>query len=156
MSISPLGNGPFNGYSARQTITNYKDSEQSMMRSVLRRSWNNEQASGQINGKSRVITPFRAVNNLGDFLGRQHYVCGGANQVHADKPGRGICIRNIISSCDDSGVPAGAGNQRFVSDTSDYITYKKQSASVKTYNDSKFGGDDSHASFVPMKMARMG
>lgn len=156
MPISPLGNGPFTGYSPQQTITNYKDSEQTMMRSVLRRSWNNQQAVGTVNGKGRVITPFRAVNNLGDFLGRQNYVCGGANQVHADKPGRGICIRNIISQCDSTGVPAGAGNQRFVSDTSDYITYKKQSASVKTYNDSKFGGDNSHASFVPMKMARLG
>jgi hypothetical protein len=155
MSTSPLGNGPFNGYSPKQTITNYKDSEQTTVRTILRRSWNNTQAVGTINGKNRIITPFRAVNNLGDFLARQNYVCGGANQTHGDKPGWNSRIRGIMSNCDGSGVPAGAGNQRFVSDTSDYTTFKKQRAIVKTYNDKSFGGDDHHASFVPLMIARL-
>ena len=78
--------GPYNGYSTVQTVNNYKDSEQTMTRRILRNSWNTKQATGTVNGNKRIITPFRAVNNLGDFLSRQNYVCGGANQVNASKP----------------------------------------------------------------------
>jgi hypothetical protein len=104
-NASNLG-GPFQGYSAKQTMTNYKDSEQAATRSVLRRSWNNQNALGVINGNQRVITPFRAVNNLGDFLGRQNYVCGGPNQISANKPGWKGRIGSIISQCDNTGVIA--------------------------------------------------
>jgi len=76
-----------NGISPKQTLTNYKDGEQSLDRGVLRRGWNQLYASGTVNGRNRVITPFRAVNNLGDFLARPNYVCGGPNQVNASKPG---------------------------------------------------------------------
>ncbi len=85
-NMANLG-GPFRGFSAKQTVTNYKDSEQTMARRVLRNSWNTPYATGSYNENNRVITPFRAVNNLGDFLGRQNYVCGGSNQVNASKPG---------------------------------------------------------------------
>ncbi len=56
-----------NGISPKQTLTNYKDGEQSLDRGVLRRGWNQLNATGTINGYNRVITPFRAVNNLGDI-----------------------------------------------------------------------------------------
>ena len=32
--------GPFNGYSARQTVLNYKDNEQASARKILRDVWN--------------------------------------------------------------------------------------------------------------------
>jgi hypothetical protein len=143
--------GPFNGYSGTQTITNFKYSSDAMTRRILRSSWNGKNASGSVNGYDRVITPFRAVNNLGDFLSRQNYVCGGSNQVNASKPGWKGHIGSIISKCDDTGVPAGAGNQRFVSDSSDYITYKRQRATLQNYNDLKNGGDQSNASYVAFK-----
>lgn len=118
-------------------MTNYKGSEQAMTRRVLRSAWNTQYATGVVNGQNRVITPFRAVNNLGDFLSRTNYVCGGPNQVNASKPGWKGRIGSIISNCDTTGVEASSGNHRFVSDTSDYIRYKKQRAMNHNYNDSK-------------------
>jgi len=146
--------GPYNGYSTVQTVNNYKDSEQTMTRRILRNSWNTKQATGTVNGNKRIITPFRAVNNLGDFLSRQNYVCGGANQVNASKPGWKNRIGSILSQCDGTGVDAGSGNMRYVPDTSDYIRYKKQSAINNTYNDSKNGGDQSNGSYVSLMRVR--
>jgi len=145
--MSKLG-GPYNGFSPKQTVTNYKDSDQTMTRRILRSSWNTQNATGAVNGRNRVITPFRAVNNLGDFLSRQNYVCGGSNQVNADKPGWKGHIGSILSRCDGTGVPAGSGNMRFVPDSSDYIRYKKQRAINVNYNDVKNGGDQSHGSYT--------
>ena len=152
--MSSLGGGPFNGYSPAQTITNYKDSEQTSIRRILRNSWNNQQAVGTVNGNKRIITPFRAVNNLGDFLSRQNYVCGGSNQVNADKPGWMGRIGSIISQCDGTGVAAGSGNMRYVPDSSDYIRYRKQRAIGNTYNDLKNGGDESNGSYVALMAIR--
>lgn len=129
--------GPFNGYSGTQTVTNYKDSAQTSTRSVLRNAWNTIYATGTVNGHERVITPFRAVNNLGDFLARTNYVCGGPNQVNASKPGMKGRIGSIISSCDGTGVEAANCNPKFVSDSSDYVKFRKQQAINRTYNDSK-------------------
>jgi hypothetical protein len=156
MSIDPqsLGGGPFQGYSPKQTITSYKDSEQIMIRGVLRRSWNNTNVQSSINGNKRIITPFRAVNNLGDYLGRQDYVCGGPNQVSASKPGWKGRIGSIISACDNTGVAASVTNNKFVSDSSDYITYRKQRAISNNYNDLGYGGDQNNASYVKLMAVR--
>lgn len=150
---SNLG-GPFRGFSPQQTITNFKDSEQTATRSILRRAWNTQYASGTVNGYNRVITPFRAVNNLGDFLSRENYVCGGSNQVNASKPGWKGHIGSIISACDTTGVPASVCNTRFVPDSSVYITFKKQRALNQNYNDLAFGGDQSNASYVSLMAIR--
>jgi len=156
MSIDPksLGGGPFQGYSPKQTITSYKDSEQIMIRGVLRRSWNNTNVQESINGNKRIITPFRAVNNLGDYLGRQDYVCGGPNQVSANKPGWKGHIGSIISACDKTGVDASVTNNKFVPDSSDYITYRKQRAISNNYNDLGYGGDQNNASYVNVMAVR--
>lgn len=135
--MSNVLGGPFNGYSGKQTVNNYKDSEQTRSRRVLRSAWNTRYANGSVNGYNRVITPFRAVNNLGDFLSRQNYVCGGPNQVNASKPGMKGRIGSIISACDNTGVEASSCNPRFVSDSSDYIKFKKQQAMNRNYNDNK-------------------
>jgi len=144
----------FNGISPVQTIDNYKDSGDVMTRKILRSSWNNAFAPSSINGHGRVTTPFRAVNGLGDYLGRQYYVCGGPNQVNADKPGWKGHIGSIISQCDGTGVPAKSGNLRYVPDSSDYITYRRQSAVVQNYNDAKFGGDKNNGSYVNLMAVR--
>ena len=117
--------------------TSQRDGEMSAVRGVLRRAWNQENAIGTINGNKRVITPFRAVNNLGDFLARKNYVCGGPNQVNASKPGWKGHIGSILSNCDSSGVEGYSGNVKFVPDSSDYVTYKKQRALNINYNDTK-------------------
>ena len=41
-----LGGGKFDGFSPKQTITNYKGSDQVMTRRVLRDSWNTNYATG--------------------------------------------------------------------------------------------------------------
>jgi hypothetical protein len=151
-SSAVLG-GPYKGYSPIQTINCFNNSDQVMARKVLSKSWNGQGALGKANGYNRVVTPFRAVNNLGDFLGRQNYVCGGSNQVNASKPGWKGHIGSIMSQCDGTGVPAGSGNGKFVPDSSDYTTYKKQRALNHNFNDLKQGGDQSNASYV-YKMAR--
>lgn len=144
--------GPFQGFSAQQTISNYKDSENVMTRRILRQAWNTPYAVGNVNNRKRVTTPFRAVNNLGDYLGRQYYACGGPNAVNASKPGRKSIIGSAMSLCDGTGIPASSCNTKFVADSSDYTTFKKRNAINRNYNDIKNGGDWSNASYVP-KMA---
>ena len=110
MIFTVLG-GPYNGYSAKQTITSFKTCEQSSTRKILRDSWNTAAASGTINTYARVITPFRAVNNLGDFLARTNY------------------------KGDTTGVEGDVCNPKFVSDSSDYVRFKKQMSINRVYND---------------------
>ena len=144
---SKLG-GAIQGKSPKQTITNYKGSDQVMSRRLVVKSWNTAYATGLVNGKSRVTTPFRAVNNSGDFLGRIQYSCGGPNPTSASKPGWKSRIRNMFSNCDNTGVPASSTNTRFVADSSEYAKFKKNRAINLNYNDISFGGDESNASYV--------
>ena len=105
--------------------------------------------------KQSITTPFRAVNNAGDLLSRENYSCGGTCQSFQSRPGlRGLRQRfgSIQSTCVPSAaynslqlitnVPAAACNVKYVYDSSDYITYLKQRAVNKNYNDFSFGGDD--------------
>lgn len=153
-STAVLG-GPFNGYSPQQTINNYKGSDVALTRRILRDSWNNVGINGSIGNYGRIITPFRAVNNLGDFLSRKNYVCNVSNQVNASKPGWKNRIGSVINNCDGTGILASSGNMKFVPDTSDYTRYKKQSAISNNYNDVKNGGDQSHASCVAFRMSHI-
>jgi len=151
---SSLGGGPYQGYSPKQTMNNYKDSEQTLTRGVLRRSWNGQYATGKFNGYNRVVTPFRAVMNSGDFLSRQNYACGGPNPTNASKPGMKGRIGTMWSNCDTTGVPASSCNVKFVADSSDYVRFRREQALNRNYNDSKNGGDQSHASYVPLMAVR--
>jgi len=137
---SNLGKGPYNGFSAKQSVLNYKDGEQSMIRKQLRTAWNTKQAANSINGKGRIITPFRAVNNSGDYLSRQNYVCGGPNPNHLHRGGISQRFGSILSRCDGSGIAAASGNVKYVPDSSEYIRYRKQRAINNNYNDLKNGG----------------
>ena len=148
MSTNTNLGGGIKGKSPKQTITNYKGSDQVMSRKLVVKSWNTSYATGVVNGKSRIITPFRAVNNSGDYLARVHYNCGGPNPTNADKPGWKSRIRSMFNNCDNSGIPASSTNVKFVADSSEYCKYKKHRAINVNYNDSSFGGDQSNASFV--------
>ena len=152
-STKNLG-GPYQGFSPPQTINCFNTSDSVVARKVLVKSWNTPYATGIVNNKNRVTTPFRAVNNLGDFLGRTNYICGGPNQVNASKPGRKSSIGSIISQCDGTGIPSSTCNVRFVPDSSDYIKYKKYRAMNQNYNDLKQGGDNSNGSYVAQMAVR--
>ncbi len=138
--MSSLGGG-IQGISVAQTANSVRNSDNVMTRRVLRSAWNNSNVS---NGRS--IGPFRAVNNLGDVLNRQNYSCGGPNQVNS-RPGIHNNGGGIPQHCDGTNVAAASCNPKFVPDSSDYVKFKKQRALSQNYNDSKFGGDQSHGSY---------
>jgi hypothetical protein len=150
---STLGGGPYNGYSPKQITVAYKDSENVVSRRILRNSWNSNMLFTQ-NGNKPSVGPFRGVNNLGDFLGRVNYSCGGPNPQSADKPGYGRLIGSVPQQCDSTGITASTCNPKFVSDSSDYVRFKKLKALNQTYNDLSYGGDQSHASYVPLMAVR--
>jgi len=136
---SVLG-GPYTGYSPKQTLLNYKHGAQASTRSILRRGWNTSFATGTVNGQNRVITPFRAVNNSGDFLARNNYKCGGPTGMSKSSIGWArskIFLGSKIDNCDNSDVPGASGNVKYVYDSSNYITYKRQQAVNQNYNDIK-------------------
>ena len=151
--VANLGGG-INGISGRQTINGYRNYDNVTTRTVLRRAWNTSFARGNVNGYNRVTTPFRAVNNSGDFLGRVNYVCGGPNQVNASYPGWKNRIGSILSQCDGTNIPSSTCNVKFVADSSDYSRFKREQAQNYTYNDIKDGGDQSNASYVSLMSVR--
>ena len=106
------------GVSPQQTITGFKTSEDATTRTLLRDSWNNVAVKDTQGAYGRAIGPFRASQNLGDFLNRKNYKCGTRHGV-----------------CDATGIAAASGNVKFVPDSSDYTRYKREAATVKNYND---------------------
>jgi hypothetical protein len=150
---SNLGSGPFNGFSTKQTVNGHREYSDINTRVILKNSWNGPYATGKYYGTNgvqynRVVTPFRAVMNSGDFLGRVNYSCGGSNQVNASKPGWKHLIGSIIQQCDGTGVPASNCNPKFVADSSVYTRYLREKAANKTFNDLKDGGYDHSQSFI--------
>ena len=107
------------------------DSDEAITNSILTRGWNTAFARDTYNGKARVITPFRAVNNAGDYLARQDYKCGGPTGMSKSSIGWAsstIYLGSQINNCDDSGVPGASGNVKYVYDSSDYVTFRRQQA----------------------------
>ena len=150
-STANLG-GPFQGFSSRQTMTNYKTSELVSMRHVLRSGWNTAYARGTVNNQARKIGPFRAVNNSGDFLSRQNYSSGGPNPTNASRPGYGRLIGNLWSKPDTSGIEASSCNVKFVADSSEYTKFRKQQANNRNYNDLSQGGYNNSAYTALMRV----
>ena len=145
----------------------YPDYEQ--IRYTLKNAWNTTYPSQlKRNNLTRPITtPFRAVNNAGDLLSRENYSCGGSCQTPQSRPGlNGLSQRfgSVSVSCTPSSaynslqliknVPAAACNVKYVYDSSDYITYLKQKAVNKNYNDFSNGGDDYKASQSALRAIR--
>tara|TARA_B110000967_G_scaffold209836_2_gene267988 strand:+ start:96 stop:386 length:291 start_codon:yes stop_codon:yes gene_type:complete len=85
-----------------QTNSIKRDSDFTLSRKVLLKSWDQHAATGTINGEKRQITPFRAATHMGDFLNRLD-----GDKTKSDK------------------VPVSSGNNRHVPDSSDYIRFKK-------------------------------
>lgn len=144
--------GPYTGFTSKPTAKDQKDGEYSLERRVLRRSWNGAQTANSINGYGRIITPFRAVNNAGDYLGRVNYKCGGSSLESASKPGQKNLIRRMTDVCDSKNVTANYGNSKFVFDSSDYVRFKKQRAISRNYNDVTYVGDSGNGSYTKSRL----
>ena len=162
--------GAIQGYMPQTTQNvdkRYVEYEQ--IRYTLKQAWNTTYP-GQLkrnNLKRSITTPFRAVNNAGDLLSRENYSCGGTCQTFQSRPGlSGLKQRfgSVQTTCVPSAaynnlqlinnIPAAACNVKYVYDSSDYITYLKQKAINKNYNDYSYGGDDFHASQSALKAIR--
>jgi hypothetical protein len=132
--------------------------EYEQIRYTLKQAWNTTYPSQlKKSNKKAIITPFRAVNNAGDLLSREYYSCGGPCQSFQSRPGmyglnqrfganQNTCIPGVVYSSYqlDTSIPAAVCNVKWVYDSSDYITYLKQKAINKNYNDLSYGGNDSN------------
>ena len=150
------------------TDKRYTEFEQT--RFILKNAWNTSyQTQLKRNNLTKSITsPFRAVNNSGDLLSRQNYSCGGGCQSFQSRPGlHGLsnhlggaasssCIPSVVNTNNQliKNIPSATCNVKFVYDSSDYVTYLKQKAMVKNFNDSTFGGDQSNASQSAVRAIR--
>ena len=168
--LVPNLGGAINGWMPQPTQTTDKRyPEYEQIRYTLKNAWNTTYPSQlkRNNLKRSITTPFRAVNNAGDLLSRENYSCGGSCQTFQSRPGlRGLRTHfgSVSVSCTPSAtysslqliknIPAAACNVKFVYDSSDYITYLKQKAVNKNYNDLTFGGDQSNASQSAIRAIR--
>jgi hypothetical protein len=136
-----------------QPIVDHDNTDQfARTRFTLRDAWNTTSYSGSSN-ISRIVTPFRAVNNAGDLLSRQNYSVGGACQSFQSRPGLHGLRQRFGANQDtpssvvwsalqvNPSIPASTCNGKYVYDSSDYIRFKKNQAVNQNYNDLSFGGD---------------
>jgi hypothetical protein len=154
--------GAIQGWMPQATqLTDKRYSEFENIRQTLKNSWNTTYPSQlrRNNLKQSITTPFRAVNNAGDLLSRENFSCGGSCQSFQSRPGlKGLKTRfgSVSVSCTPSAaysslqlntnIPAAACNVKYVYDSSDYVTYLKQKAINKNFNDLSYGGDQSNSS----------
>lgn len=153
-----LGGG-LPGFIPQATNTVERDYEVEQTRFSLRQAWNTnyKKQLANANFSKPAIGTFRAVNNAGDLLSRQHYTCGGSSQVTQSRPGLfGLKnnIGHIQNFCDGTGIPPATCNTKFVYDSSDFIRFKKQNAISKNYNDLTYGGDDNYSGQSALKAVR--
>jgi hypothetical protein len=162
--------GAIQGYMPQTTQNvdkRYVEYEQ--IRYTLKQAWNTTypRQLKRNNLKRSITTPFRAVNNAGDLLSRENYSCGGSCQTFQSRPGlNGLKQRfgSVQTTCVPSAaynslqlitnIPSATCNVKYVYDSSDYITYLKQKAINKNYNDYSYGGDDFHAGQSALKAIR--
>lgn len=162
--------GAINGYMPQQTQNvdkRYPEFEH--IRFTLKNAWNTTYPSQlrRDNLTKSITTPFRAVNNAGDLLSRLNYSCGGSCQTFQSRPGlKGL--RNHFGAVQDTcipsatysslqllnNIPASACNVKYVYDSSDYVTYLKQKAVNKNYNDLSYGGDQSNSTQSAIRAIR--
>lgn len=162
--------GAIRGYMPQQTQNvDKRYTEFEHIRFTLKNAWNTTYPSQlrRDNLKQPITTPFRAVNNAGDLLSRENYSCGGSCQSFQSRPNlKGLKQRfgSVQNTCVPSAaynslqlttnIPAAACNVKFVYDSSDYVTYLKQRAVNKNYNDLSYGGDQSSASQSAIRAIR--
>ncbi len=134
INLNTLGGG-FQGISTKQTANSYKNSQDVLTRKIIIKSWNNQNASGNIKGYLRKTSPFPAIYNITDYLSRKNYVCNIPAPIQETRHIRNSNMGSIINNCDGTGVPCANTNTKFVADSSLYTTYKRQLAVNQNYND---------------------
>jgi hypothetical protein len=106
-------------------------------------------------GTPQVITPFRRYFNAGDTAGTFNSASSPLLGRPINQAGSSSLVSRLHAQA--GGVQSGesffTGNQKYVYDGSDYVKFKKLSATNKTYNDSSFGG--AGGSTVSMALARV-
>ena len=123
-------------------------SSRSATKQILYRGWRGRipDPTAPLNSKGdptaflpRAIGGFRFYNNAGDALSRKDYsgvqnsrecisqLGGGIGKMHQPRCGRGRSERNT------SGVETFSGNPKYVYDSSNYMTYRKQKALNRGY-----------------------
>jgi hypothetical protein len=119
---------------------------------------------------SNTLTPFRAMMNAGDpAMSYNSTILGSAgaysgfldplytrahNQVSSTRRASNAGWRGLAGGVHQGGQSLWVGNQKFVYDSSDYVTFKKLQAKNRSYNDPTFGGDQHRASQVPLARVR--
>jgi len=149
-----------------QPLVDHDNTDQfARTRFTLRDAWNTTSYSGSSN-RTRIVTPFRAVNNAGDILSRQNYSVGGACQSYQSRPGVYGLSQRFGANQDTApsvvwsslqlnpAVPASTCNGKYVYDSSDYIRFVKNQAINQNYNDLSFGGNQSSGSQVAWRASR--
>lgn len=127
------------------------------IRFTLKQAWNTTYPSQlrTANVKKSITTPFRAVTNSGDLMSRNNYSCGGPCQSFQSRPGlhglrthlggnQKTCVpSDYYNSLQlNPQIPSATCNVKYVYDSSDYVTYLKQKAINKNYNDLSYGGNE--------------
>lgn len=150
-------------------LTDKRYPEYEQIRFTIKNAWNTVYKTQLRNNNitKPAATPFRVVNNSGDILSRLNYSCGGTCQTPQSRPGlKGLSnhFGSVQQSCTPSAIystiqlnksiPAAACNSKYVYDSSNYITYLKQSAINNNYNDFSNGGDNSHSSQSAIRAIR--
>jgi hypothetical protein len=155
MSFNPrsLGGG-IQGESNAQTTKSYKTSEDVITRRIIIKSWNNPNASGTINGRTRITSPFPAVYNQTDFLSRKNYVCNVPNPIQESRTRLKSNMGSIINNCDGSGIACANTNVKYVPDSSLYTKFKRQMATNQNYNDISDVGNAHNSQQTDAKLVR--
>ena len=166
-TTSILGGG-LPGQSALKYGNAMVGGEVSKNRAILRRVFrtNNIKVNNQVIGK-KTCGPYKSAFSLGDGLTRLNKSCGATNQVKSSSRLAGVSLSDGTSNKDCSytidfkgtsinpiNMPLESGNYKFVSDQSNYTTFKTLEGINKTYNDKSFGGDDHHSTFSFIKNIR--
>jgi len=139
-------------------------SDVAMKRKILRKAFksnNIKTNTGESVGKS-TIGPFRTSFHMGDVLTRKYQSCGGSNQVngtHVNRIKLGGGVSSQSCNLETNGVtpiqlPLGSGNGKTVADSSLYTRFKNLETVNLTYNDSTFGGSDSHTTYTAVNRVR--
>jgi hypothetical protein len=157
-SSKPSLGGGLPGFIPQSTQDTDNDDLFAQTRFTLKQAWNTNYTK-QLKSANlkRVITPFRASTNSGDVLSRKYYSCGGPCQTFQNRPGLHGLRGNfgaIESNCDGTNVPPASCNVKYVYDSSDYITFLKQQAVNRNYNDVSYAGNNYSGSQVAYRAIR--
>lgn len=111
--------------------------QREIQRLTLRRAFGNT----AFPGNPSVITPFRRYFNAGDTNGTVNSypsrLLGATNQVTGN---RMVSQLHATGGGNQYGSAFYSGNQKYVYDSSNYVSFRKLKAVNKNYNDSSFGG----------------